>query len=197
MDKLRLETISDGIFAIIITVMLLELKIPQGNDLQALKGEFHLILSYVLSFIYVGIYWNNHHHLFKIITTINGKILWVNLSLMFWLTMIPFTTGWSSATDYAPIPTAAYAFILFMCSLSYRMLEKTLIKHEGEDSLATQLLSKSSKVLTSVILYAISIFLSFIDTRLTLLALAILAFFWFLPNKQIEQYFKQHLNEPK
>lgn len=192
MNKLRLETISDGIFAIIITVMLLELKIPEGIDLSALKGEFHLIFSYILSFIYIGIYWNNHHHLFQVVKSINGKILWVNLHLMFWLTMIPLTTGWSSYSNYAQTPTALYAFILFMCSLSYRLLEKTLIKSEGEDSLAANLLGKDNKLFISVLLYGTSIFLGFINTQLTLLALAILAFFWFLPNKKIERYFKDH-----
>lgn len=192
MNKLRLETISDGIFAIIITVMLLELKIPEGIDLSALKGELHLIFSYILSFIYIGIYWNNHHHLFQVVKSINGKILWVNLHLMFWLTMIPLTTGWSSYSNYAQTPTALYAFILFMCSLSYRLLEKTLIKSEGEDSLAANLLGKDNKLFISVLLYGTSIFLGFINTQLTLLALAILAFFWFLPNKKIERYFKDH-----
>lgn len=192
MNKSRIEAISDGIFAIIITVMLLELKIPEGQGLYALKEELHLILSYILSFIYIGIYWNNHHHLFQIVKRTNGKILWVNLHLMFWLTMIPLTTGWSSHTNYAQIPTALYAFILFMCSLSYRLLEKTLIKSEGEDSLVANLLGKDRKLFTSVCLYCTSIFLSFIDTRLTLLTLAVLAYFWFLPNKKIEKYFKEN-----
>lgn len=195
MNKLRLETISDGIFAIIITVMLLELKITEGHDLSALRGELHLIFSYILSFIYIGIYWNNHHHLFQVIKNINGKILWVNLHLMFWLTMIPLTTGWSAYSNYAQIPTALYAFILFMCSLSYRLLEKTLIKSEGPDSLAANLLGKDNKLFISVILYGTSIFLSFINPKLTLLTLAILAVFWFLPNKKIEQYFKDHHSE--
>lgn len=190
MNKLRLETISDGIFAIIITVMLLELNIPQGEDLSALKDELPLIFSYVLSFIYIGIYWSNHHHLFHVVKKINGKILWVNLHLMFWLTMIPLTTGWSSYTNYAPTPTRAYAFILFMCSFSYWILERTIVKHEGNHSLAGTLLDKNHKLLSSVILYGTSIFLSFIDTRLTLLALGILAIFWFFPNKRIEHYFK-------
>lgn len=190
MNKLRLETISDGIFAIIITVMLLELKIPEGQDLSALKAEMHLILSYILSFIYVGIYWHNHHHLFQVVKSINGKILWVNLHLMFWLTMIPLTTGWSSYSHYAQTPTAMYAFILFMCSLSYRLLEKTLIQSEGQDSLAARLLGKDNKLFISVILYGLSIFLSFINTQFTMLALGVLAIFWFLPNQKIEQHFK-------
>lgn len=194
MNKLRLETISDGIFAIIITVMLLELKIPEGSDLSALKDELPLIFSYILSFIYIGIYWNNHHHLFQVVKSINGTILWVNLNLMFWLTMIPLTTGWSSYTNYAQTPTALYAFILFMCSLSYRLLEKMLVKSEGIDSLAANLLGKDNKLFISVILYSTCIFLSFVNTKLTLLILGVLAIFWFLPNRQIEQYFKEHIN---
>lgn len=191
MNKLRLETISDGIFAIIITVMLLELKIPDGVDISALMKEFHLIFSYILSFIYVGIYWNNHHHLFQVVKSINGKILWVNLHLMFWLTMIPLTTGWSSYSEYAQTPTALFAFVLFMCSLSYRLLEKTLIKCEGEDSLVATLLGKDNKLFVSVLLYGASIFLSFINTKLTLLALGVLAIFWFVPNREIERYFQE------
>lgn len=191
MNKLRLETISDGIFAIIITVMLLELKIPQGHDLSALRDEAYLILSYVLSFIYIGIYWSNHHHLFQVIKTVNGKILWVNLHLMLWLTMIPLATGWSSSTGYAQVPTAIYAFVLFMCSLSYRLLEKSLISSEGKHSLVAKLLGKDNKLFVSVILYGASIFLSFIHAKLTLLTLGILAILWFLPNRNIEKYFQE------
>ena len=189
MNKQRLETISDGIFAIIITVMLVELKIPEGSDFTALKSELHFILSYLLSFIYIGIYWNNHHHLFQVVKNINGKILWINLHLMFWLTMIPFVTAWSSATNYAAFPTASYAFILFMCSLSYRLLERMLIRTEGEQSLIAHLLGRDSKLFLSVLLYGTSIFLSFIDPRLALLTLSMLAIFWFFPNKKIEQHF--------
>jgi uncharacterized membrane protein len=190
MNKLRLETISDGIFAIIITVMLLELKIPQGTDLYALKGELHLIFSYILSFIYIGIYWNNHHHLFQVVQSINGKILWVNLHLMYWLTMIPLTTAWAAYTHYAALPTSIYAFILFMCSVSYRVLETTLLKQQGQHSLLAQLVGKDRKLWISSVLYGTSIFLSFMNSKLTLLILGILAVFWFLPNRQIEQYFK-------
>ncbi|SPL70924.1 TMEM175 family protein [Acinetobacter stercoris] len=190
MNKLRLETISDGLFAIIITVMLLELKIPQGNDLSALIKELHLILSYILSFIYIGIYWNNHHHLFQVVESINGKILWVNLHLMFWLTMIPLTTAWAAHTGYAPIPTAIYAFGLFMCALAYRILEKVIVQHEGEFSLASQLLTEDEKLIPSIILYGTSIYFSLINTKLTLVILGVLAVFWFLPNKRIEKYFE-------
>lgn len=190
MDKQRLETISDGIFAIIITVMLLELKIPNGNDFYALSKELPQLFSYVLSFIYVGTYWNNHHHLFRVVTKINGKILWVNLHLMFWLTMIPFTTGWTAYSNYAAIPTASYAFILFMSSLSYRFLERIIIHYEGKDSLAAKLLGKDEKLLISVILYGLSIGLSFINPTWSLLTLALLAMFWFFPNKNIEHYFE-------
>ncbi|NHB57949.1 TMEM175 family protein [Acinetobacter shaoyimingii] len=190
MNKLRLETISDGLFSIIITVMLLELKIPEGNDFLALHQELHLIFSYVLSFIYVGIYWNNHHHLFQVVKSVNGKTLWVNLHLMFWLTMIPFATGWSGQSNYAAVPTAVYAFVLFMSSLSYRLLEKVLIHDEGHHSLLVELLVEDNKLMISNILYAAAIFLSFLNTKLALLTLGILAAFWFIPNRSIEKYFK-------
>ncbi|MDQ8934478.1 TMEM175 family protein [Acinetobacter rudis] len=195
MNRNRLEAISDGIFAIIITVMLLELKIPEGDSLSALRAESHLIFSYILSFIYVGIYWNNHHHLFQVVKSVNGKILWGNLHLMFWLTMIPLTTGWSAHSGYAQTPTALYAFILFMCSISYHILEKILMKSEGVNSLAVELLGRNNKLLISILFYGTSIFLSFIDTKLTLLSLGLLAVFWFLPNKKIEQHFKHNKNQ--
>ncbi|WP_332606153.1 TMEM175 family protein [Acinetobacter sp. ESBL14] len=191
MNKFRLEAMSDGIFAIIITVMLLELKIPEGYDLYALKDELNLIFSYILSFIYVGIYWNNHHHLFLVVNNINGKILWTNLHLMFWLTMIPLSTGWSAHTHYAPIPTAIYALILCMCSLSYRLLEQIISRNEGENSLAAKLLTKDTKLSISVVLYGMSIFLSFIETKFTLFILGVLAILWFFPNKHIEDYYSE------
>lgn len=188
MDKSRLEAISDGVIAIVITVMLIELNIPQGNTFAALQHELHTLLSYVLSFIYLGIYWSNHHHLFQLVKTVNGKIMWVNLHLIFWLTMIPFTTAWSAQSNYAPIPTAAFAFILFMCSLAYDILERLIMREQGDNSIAQKVLGKDKKLAVSVMLYASSIFLSFIDTRLTLFILILLAMLWFFPNKHIEDY---------
>lgn len=189
MDKLRLETISDGLFSIIITVMLLEFKVPQSAELSALIDQLHLIFSYILSFIYIGIYWNNHHHLFKVVKQINGTLLWVNLHLMFWLTMVPFSTTWMASSGYAAIPTATYAFILFMCSLSYRFLERMIVRFEGEHSVASKLLDNDLKLFFSMILYGVSIFLSFVNTSLTVITLMILAALWFKPNPKVEKYF--------
>lgn len=188
MNKTRLEAITGGVIAIVITVMLIELKVPEGIHFSDLTQEFHGILSYVLSFMYIGIYWINHHHLFQLVEKVNGKIIWINLHLIFWLTMIPYTTSWSAQSNYSPVPTALYAFILFMCSLSYAMLEWSIARAQGDKSVVRKVLGKDKKLAISVLLYAMSILLSLVDTRLSLLVLVVLAVLWFFPNKRIEQY---------
>ena len=188
MNKTRLEAITDGVIAIVITVMLIELKVPEGIHFSDLTQEFHGILSYVLSFMYIGIYWINHHHLFQLVEKVNGKIIWINLHLILWLTMIPYTTSWSAQSNYSPVPTALYAFILFMCSLSYAMLEWSIARAQGDKSVVRKVLGKDKKLAISVLLYAMSILLSLVDTRLSLLVLVVLAVLWFVPNKRIEQY---------
>lgn len=195
MNKTRLEALSDGVIAIIITVMLLHIKIPQGENFQALAQEATIFFSYLFSFIYVGIYWNNHHHLFRLVDDVNGVILWSNLYLIFWLTMIPIATAWMGVTDYASIPTASYAFVLFMCSGAYWLLKHNIIKHEGNSSKIATVLHHDKKALISVVLYATAIGMSFIHTGLTVLFLVILAAFWFYPDKRIESYLQHKSNK--
>src|SRR6266403_5694392 len=138
MKTTRLEAFSDGVLAIIITIMVLELKVPHAVELAALKPVLPVLLSYVLSFIYVGIYWNNHHHLFQVTEQISGGILWANLFLLFWLSLLPFTTAWMGENHLAAIPTAIYGFVLLMAGLAYYILERTIIAKEGRESYLAQ-----------------------------------------------------------
>src|SRR5436305_2351436 len=135
MEKNRLEAFSDGVIAIIITIMVLELKVPEGSDWAALKPRLPVFLSYVLSFIYVGIYWNNHHHMLQTARSVHGGILWANLHLLFWLSLFPFATGWMGENHFAPLPTAAYGAVLFMAAVAYFVLQRTIIADQGSNSL--------------------------------------------------------------
>lgn len=194
MNKNRLEGLSDAIVAIVITVMLIELHIPQGVNFSDLQKELTAIFSYILSFIYVGIYWSNHHHLFQLVQSINGKIMWVNLHLLFWMTMIPFSTNWASQTNYASVPTAIYASVLFMCALSYSILENQIIREQGTESVIRKVLGKDKKLTLSVFLYLVSILFSFLNTYIAITVLVGLAAMWFIPNKNIEKYINEKRN---
>ena len=134
MGKGRLEAFSDGVIAVILTIMVLELKVPHGAELSALGPLVPVFLSYLLSFIYVGIYWNNHHHMLHAVQRVNGRVLWANLHLLFWLSLVPFVTGWANENHYAPVPVALYGFILLMAGVSYYILERVLIAHHGQES---------------------------------------------------------------
>src|SRR5216110_305185 len=153
MQKNRLEAFSDGVLAIIITIMVLEMKVPHGTDLAALRPVLPVFLSYVLSFIYVGIYWNNHHHLLHMTKRVSGGILWANLYLLFWLSLFPFTTGWMGENGLAAIPTAVYGFVLMMAAIAYVILEHAIIAKEGRDSLVAQAVGKDRKGKLSPLLY--------------------------------------------
>src|SRR6188508_1632521 len=142
MEKNRLEAFSDGVLAIIITIMVLELKVPHGSDFEALKPLLPVFLSYVLSFIYVGIYWNNHHHLFQAAEEVSGGILWANLHLLFWLSLFPFTTAWMGENHLAAMPTAIYGFVLLMAAIAYYVLERAIIAKQGRESLLALTIGK-------------------------------------------------------
>src|SRR3954454_12216153 len=157
MQKTRLEAFSDGVIAIIITIMVLELKVPHGVELAALKPLFPVFLSYVLSFIYVGIYWNNHHHMLHTTRHVSGGILWANLHLLFWLSLFPFTTAWTGENHLAPTPTAVYGFILFMAAIAYYILQRAIIAREGSHSLLASAIGSDWKGKISPALYLIAI----------------------------------------
>lgn len=165
----RLEAFSDGVMAVILTIMVLELKIPLGEDLLSLKPQLPTLTNYILSFIYVGIYWNNHHHLFNVIEKINGKILWCNLHLLFWLSLLPVTTAWVNEHIHANYPVAIYGFILLMCCISFMILEYVAMKHEGKESLVGESFKNKRKEYISYFGYLIGIGISFIIPEIALL----------------------------
>ncbi len=186
MTKGRIEAFSDGVLAIIITIMVLELKVPHGHDLQALLPLWPIFLSYVLSFLYVGIYWNNHHHMFQAVRHIGGWVLWANLHLLFWLSLLPFSTGFMGENNFAAEPMAVYAFNLLMCAVSYTILVYALIGQHGRDSDFARALGSDAKGKISLLLYVLSIIASAVF-RLPMLGfafLAVVACIWVVPDRR-------------
>jgi uncharacterized membrane protein len=186
MGKNRLEAFSDGVIAIIITIMVLELKVPHGPDLQALVPLIPTLLGYLLSFVYVGIYWNNHHHMLSAVEEVNGKILWANLHLLFWLSLIPFVTDWVGQNHLESVPVAAYGFVLLMCGVAYMLLERALVAHQGRGSPLAKAMGADRKGKASVVLYALGIPLSLFNAWLGIAAYVLVAGLWFLPDRRIE-----------
>ena len=187
MNKTRLEAFSDGVIAVIITIMVLELKVPHGEQLVDLLKLWPVFLSYVLSFVNVGIYWNNHHHMLHAVKKVNGSILWSNLHLLFWLSLIPFTTGWMGENHFASLPVAVYALDLLMCALAYTWLQNRIIKFHGSDSLLASAVGSDTKGKISVVAYLISIPLALLGYSWLAGALLIaVALIWFIPDRRIE-----------
>src|SRR5437588_153868 len=187
MKTSRLEAFSDGVLAIIITIMVLELKVPHAVELAALKPLLPIFLSYVLSFIYLGIYWNNHHHLFQATEQVTGGILWANLHLLFWLSLFPFTTGWMGENGLAAIPTAVYGFVLLMAAIAYVILEHAIIAREGRDSLVAQAVGREWKGKLSLVLYVAAIPLAFVSSWIASGLYAFVALLWLIPDRRIER----------
>ncbi|HPY40082.1 MAG TPA: TMEM175 family protein [Thiolinea sp.] len=189
MEKNRLEAFSDGVLAIIITIMVLEIKVPHGDTWEALVPLIPVFLSYVLSFVYVGIYWNNHHHMLNTTKHVDGSILWANLALLFWLSLVPFSTGWMGENHFAPIPTMLYGITLLMAALSYTLLQTKIIRLQGEHSLLKQAVEKDRKGKLSVAMYIAAIVLAPLGvTHWVSLALYIgTAFMWLIPDRRIEK----------
>ena len=187
MSKGRLEAFSDGVMAIIITIMVLELHVPEGADWAALRELAPTFLSYVLSFIYLGIYWNNHHHLWQVAKRVNGPILWANLHLLFWLSLVPFVTGWMGENHLAPLPVALYGLILGMSGLAYYLLTLTLISLHGHDSLIATAVGNKRKEIASLMAYALAIVLTFVDTTFSLALYVFVALMWLIPDRRIEK----------
>lgn len=187
MNKNRLEAFSDGVLAIIITIMVLEIKVPKGEFFSDLKSLFPVFISYVLSFIYVGIYWNNHHHLLQGLTKVNGKILWSNLHLLFWLSLIPVATGWMGEHHFAKATMTLYGVVLFMSAIAFWMLQNCIISNEGEKALLAKAVGKDTKGKTSQVLYLIAIACSFYSGWISGILYVIVAIMWFIPDKRIEK----------
>jgi uncharacterized membrane protein len=190
MSKARLEAFSDGVIAIIITIMVLELKIPPGADLPAIATVAPVFLNYVLSFVYVGIYWNNHHHMLHAVQRIHGGILWANLHLLFWLSLFPFITGWMGQNYLAALPTALYGGVLLMAAIAYLILEKLMIAAEGPDSLLARAVGSEFKGRLSLALYALGIALAFYSRLAAQLLYVTVALMWLIPDRRIERAIK-------
>lgn len=187
MNKSRIEAFSDGVLAIIITIMILEIKVPHENTLESLKPLLPVFLSYVLSFIYIGIYWNNHHHMFQIARMVDGSVLWANLLLLFWLSLIPFATCWIGEQQFSTIPMAIYGFILLMCAISYTLLQNKIIKLEGQKSLLRQAVQKDKKGKLSLGCYILSIPMAFVSSWISGILFIIVALIWITPDRRIEK----------
>jgi len=192
MNKTRLEAFSDAVIAIIMTIMVLELKIPHGADLEALRPLLPVFLAYILSFLYLGIYWNNHHHMLQATRTVNGKVLWANLLLLFWLSLIPFATGWMGENHFAPLPTAVYGVVLLMCAISYTLLQSKLTKHsQGENAMLAEAVGSDIKGKISLALYVIAIGLAFVQQNISHAIYLLVALMWFIPDRRIERRITQ------
>jgi len=191
MSKGRLEAFSDGVIAIIITIMVLELHVPHGAELAALRPLLPKLLAYALSFVYVGIYWNNYHHMLQVSSTVNGTVLWANLHLLFWLSLLPFATGWLGEDHDAAWPTALYGIVLLLAGFAYLLLERALIACHGEGSkLAAAVGERDRKGNFSVAMYAVAVALAFIEPRLSEIVYAAVALVWFVPDRRIEAIVK-------
>ena len=187
MHKTRLEAFSDGVIAIIITIMVLELKAPHGTEFAALKPVLPAFLSYVLSFIFVGIYWNNHHHMLHVTKSINGKILWANSHLLFWLSLVPFVTGWMGENHFASLPTALYGVVLLGCAIAYTILLRAILAHEGKDSPLAKAVGGDHKGWISLALYAAAIPLAFVNEWIADVLYVTVALIWLVPDRRIEK----------
>jgi len=187
MNKNRLEAFSDGVIAIIITIMVLELKIPHGADWRSLSHDITKFLSYVISFVYIAIYWNNHHHLIHTVKIVKGSILWANMHLLFWLSLVPIVTAWAGETHFAELPVASYAFVMFMAAVSYFILSRVIIAVHGENSELSNAIGKDYKGIVSLLSYAVSIPLAFYVPLFTVGIIALVAVIWFLPDRRIER----------
>jgi uncharacterized membrane protein len=187
MNKGRLEAFSDGVIAIIITIMVLEITLPRGTDWAALQPMLPVFGTYVLSFVFVGIYWNNHHHLLHAAREVNGGILWANLHLLFWLSLVPFVTGWMGENHFPSLPVALYGFVLLMAGVAYYILTHALIRHHGRDSKLALAVGKDVKGVISVLLCAAAIPLSFANRRVALGIYVLVAVMWLVPDRRIER----------
>ena len=190
MSKGRLEAFTDGVIAILITIMVLDLKVPTGADAAALAPLFPVFLTYVLSFVFLGIYWNNHHHMLQATTRIDGRVLWANLHLLFWLSLVPFVTGWMGANHFAALPTAVYGAVLLLAGLAYVVLQAAIISSQGKGSRLAAAVGRDVKGKTSAALYAIAIPIAFANQWVSDAIYVGVALLWLVPDKRIEALFR-------
>jgi uncharacterized membrane protein len=191
MKKGRLEAFSDGVVAIIITIMVLELHVPHGDSISAMIPVLPAFLSYLLSFVYIGIYWNNHHHMIYLVEKINGAVLWANLNLLFWLSLIPFVTSWMGENHFAKWPVALYGILLITNALSYTILATLLIRQNGKDSALGQALGRDWKGKISLVIYAAGIGIAFLNPDIAIGLYVVVALIWFIPDRRIEEKVKK------
>jgi uncharacterized membrane protein len=187
MEKDRLEAFSDGVIAIIITIMVLELKVPHEANWAALRPLIPVFLSYVLSFIYVGIYWHNHHHLLQAVRQVNGPILWANSHLLFWLSLFPFATAWMGENNFAAVPVALYGMVVLLAAIAYFILTRVLIAHHGKDSTLAAAIGRDTKGKISVVIYAIAVVLALVVPWFACLLYVLVAILWLIPDRRIER----------
>jgi uncharacterized membrane protein len=187
MGKSRFEAFSDGVLAIIITIMVLELKVPHGESAEVLRPLIPVFLSYVLSFVYLGIYWNNHHHMLHATRTVTGAMLWANLHLLFWLSLVPFITGWMGENHFAPVPSALYGVVLLMAAIAYYILQQLIIASQGPDSVLKRAVGGDWKGKLSPVIYAIAIPMAFRSRWISLGLYVLVALIWLVPDRRIEQ----------
>jgi uncharacterized membrane protein len=185
-SKQRLEAFSDGVIAVIITIMVLDMKVPQGSDLAALRSGLPVFLAYALSFANVGIFWNNHHHMLHITEKINGLVLWANLFLLFWLSLVPFVIRWMDDTHFAAMPTAAYGVVLVLSAIAYILLERSIIACNGPHSKLARAVGGDTKAKLSLLIYVLAIPLAFVHSWIALALYVVVAMTWFIPDRRIE-----------
>ena len=190
MSKGRLEAFSDGVIAIIITIMVLEMKVPHGAEVAALRPLIPVFISYVLSYVMVGIYWTNHHHLLHAVDHVNGRILWRNLHLLFWLSQIPFATAWMGENHFAALPTAAFGGVLLMAGVAYFFLVRAILAHHGKNSRVAIALGRDFKGKVSVLFYVVAVPMAFVNRWVAFAIYVLVALIWFVPDARIEQRLK-------
>jgi TMEM175 potassium channel family protein len=182
----RLEAFSDGVIAILITILVLELKVPHGTELAALRPLIPVIASYVMSFVYLGIYWNNHHHMLHLVERVNGRILWMNLHLLFWLSLVPFATAWMGENHFAPLPTAIYGANLLMAAVAFTLLQQAIVASQGASSKLRAAVGADRKGKISMVLYVAAIGAAFVERWVSVGAIVTVALIWFIPDRRIE-----------
>ena len=187
MGKGRLEAFSDGVLAVIITIMVLEMKVPQGTDLAALVAVLPVFLVYLLSFIYIGIYWNNHHHMLHAVERIDGRVMWANLHLLFWLSLVPFITGWMGENHFAAIPTALYGVVLLMAAVSYTLLQNALVATNGRHAVLAHAVGRDLKGKLSIVCYVLAVPLAFVHQAISDALYILVALIWVVPDRRIEK----------
>jgi uncharacterized membrane protein len=189
MTKSRLEAFSDGVIAILITIMVLELRVPEGADVRAIAPILPVFLTYVLSYVFLGIYWNNHHHLLQAADRINGGILWANLHLLFWLSLIPFVTGWMGHNHFAALPTAAYGAVLLLAAFAYWILQAAILSEHGPHSRLAAALGNDKKAKLSLVLYVVAVPIAFVNQWISDVIYVVVALMWLVPDRRIESQF--------